>query len=326
MADLPEWLQEFKENLIDTEFPASAHSSPDSDSERPTKVVQNQGSIVVFPHFPKDPHCEVCLRTRMTRAPCRRRTGEALPRAEKFGWLDNGWSQSPQWGGSIKEQSPVRCRGSRSCHQWIQSYPCKTKTSQKTEKSLRKFLEPSHKPKVIYTDNTLEFGKFCEDLSWNHRTSTPHRSETSGIAERTVRRVKEGTSAVLLQSRLDEKMVGWFHGMLLQSAKCPRPPGRRWKFLWKRADNSLWSNGLNIIRFNARINLARKNYLVSFLGMNWSREEKERRYSDCGFGRFGKVVRNRYSSSKNKRERSMNGRWYRKINCQEETTNSENPL
>ena len=60
------------------------------------------------------------------------------------------------------------------------------------------------KPKVIYTDNSLEFSKACEDLSWNHCTSTPHRSETNGIAERAVRRVKEGTSAVLLQSSLNE--------------------------------------------------------------------------------------------------------------------------
>ena len=88
--------------------------------------------------------------------------------------------------------------------QWIQSYPCKTKTSQETQRSLQKFLEPTRKPKVIYTDNSLEFGKACEDLSWNHYTSTPHRSETNGIAERAVRRVKEGTSAVLLQSGLDE--------------------------------------------------------------------------------------------------------------------------
>ena len=77
--------------------------------------------------------------------------------------------------------------------------------SQETQRSLQKFLEPERKPKVIYTDNSLEFSKACEDLSWNHCTSTPHRSETYEIAERAVRRVKEGTSAVLLQSGLDKE-------------------------------------------------------------------------------------------------------------------------
>ena len=68
-----------------------------------------------------------------------------------------------------------------------------------------KNLEPKRIPKVIYTDTSLEFDKSCEDLSWNHCTSTPHWSETNGIAERAVRRVKEGTSAVLLQSGLDNE-------------------------------------------------------------------------------------------------------------------------
>ena len=88
--------------------------------------------------------------------------------------------------------------------QWIQAYPCKTKTSQETQRSLQKFLEPDRNLEVIYTDKSLEFGKACEDLSWNHCTSTPHTSETNRIAERAVRRVKEGTSAVLLQSGLNE--------------------------------------------------------------------------------------------------------------------------
>ena len=88
--------------------------------------------------------------------------------------------------------------------QWIQAYPCKTRTSQETQRSLQKLLEPNKKPKFVYTDNSLEFGKACEDLSWNHCTSTPHRSETNGISERAVRRVKEGTSALLLQSGLNE--------------------------------------------------------------------------------------------------------------------------
>ena len=73
-----------------------------------------------------------------------------------------------------------------------------------TQRDLQKFLEPNRKLEVIYTDSSLEFGNACEDLSWNLCTSTPHRSETNGVAERAVRRVKEGTSAVLLQSGLDE--------------------------------------------------------------------------------------------------------------------------
>ena len=81
-----------------------------------------------------------------------------------------------------------------------------------------KFLEPTRKPKVIYTDNSLEFSTSCEELSWNHCTSTPHRSDTHGIAERAVRRVKEGTSAVVLQSALDKEW--WADSMeLLLSAK-----------------------------------------------------------------------------------------------------------
>ena len=98
---------------------------------------------------------------------------------------------------------------------WVQSYPCKTKSSHEMEKSLKKFLEPSQRPKVVYTDISLEFGQACEDLSWNDRTSTPHRSETNGNAERAVRRVKEGTSAVLLQSGLDERW--WSDSMGMRS-------------------------------------------------------------------------------------------------------------
>ena len=65
-------------------------------------------------------------------------------------------------------------------------------------------MESDRNSEVIYIDHSLEFDKACEDLSWNHCTSTLHRSETNGIAERAVRRVKEGTSAVLLQSGLNE--------------------------------------------------------------------------------------------------------------------------
>ena len=107
--------------------------------------------------------------------------------------------------------------------QWIQAYPCKNKTSQETQRSLQKFLEPERKPKVIYTDNSLEFGKACEDLSWNHCTSTPRRSETNGIAERAVRRVKKKHLCCFVAIGSKWKLVGRFYGMLHLSAKRHRP-------------------------------------------------------------------------------------------------------
>ena len=103
--------------------------------------------------------------------------------------------------------------------QWLQSNPCRAKSSQETEKSLRKFLEPSPDPKVIFTDNSLEFGKVFQDLFLNHCTSPPHRSETNGIAERAVRRVEQGTSAILLQLGVDQTVVGRSHGILPFSVK-----------------------------------------------------------------------------------------------------------
>ena len=152
----------------------------------------------------KTENCEICQRTQIARAPSRRRNGGAVPRAVNFGELitadhkvlsDNCESRNNHRYAVVVQDLAT---------QWIQAYPCKNKTSQETQRSLQKFLEPDRKPKVIYTDNSLEFGKACEDFSWNHCTSTPHRSETNGIAERAVRRVKEGTSAVLLQSGLNE--------------------------------------------------------------------------------------------------------------------------
>ena len=162
------------------------------------------GNHNVQTHFLKDRICEICKRTKITRAPCRRRNGEAVLRAVNFGdlitadhkVLSDKLESRTYHRYAVVVQDPAT--------QWIQAHPCKNKTSQETQWSLQKFLEPEMKPKVIYTDNSLEFAKACEDFSWNHCTSTPHRSETNGIAERAVRRVKEGTSAVLLQPCLNE--------------------------------------------------------------------------------------------------------------------------
>ena len=56
--------------------------------------------------------------------------------------------------------------------QWIQSYPCESKASREKARSLQKFFDSTTCPKLIYTNNTLKLGKTCEDLQWNHCTST----------------------------------------------------------------------------------------------------------------------------------------------------------
>ena len=173
-------------------------------SEPTSKRREDLGKLSVETHFPKDRNCEICQRTKITRATCRRRNGGAVPRAENLGDLITADHKVLSECCESRNNRRYAVVVQDLATQWIQSYPCKTKTSQQTQKSLQEFLEPDRKPKVLYTDNSLEFGKACEDLSWNHCTSTRHRSQTNGVAERAVRRVKEGTSAVLLQSGLNE--------------------------------------------------------------------------------------------------------------------------
>ena len=182
-------------------------SSHELSMEPRAKVLPGPGKHSIHTHFPKDRNCDICLRMKITRASCRRRTGTVVPKAEKLGDLITADHKVFSEGCEARHNHQYAVVVQDLGTQWLQSDPCKTKTSKETQKSLQKFLEPTRKPKVIYTDTSSEFGKSCEELSWNHCTSTPHRSDTNGIAERAVRRVKEGTSVVLLQSGLDEKWL-----------------------------------------------------------------------------------------------------------------------
>ena len=181
-----------------------ASSSHESSLEPMPARSANLRKHSVYTHFPKDRTC-FCQRTKITRAPCRRRIGRVQLRAENFGDLITADHKVLSEGCESRNNHRNAVVVQDLATQWIQSYPCKTKTSQEAKRSLQKFLEPNRKPEVIYTDNSPEFGKSCEELSWNHCTSTPHRSQTNGIAERAVRRIEEGTSVVLLQAGLDEK-------------------------------------------------------------------------------------------------------------------------
>ena len=124
--------------FVDDEIPvlggSHASSSLEASLEPTTKRREDLGKHTVYTRFPKDRNCEICKRTKITRAPCIRRNGEAVLRAVNFGDLvtedhkvlsDNCESRTKQRH-TIVEQDLVT--------QWIQSYPCKTKTQQETQR------------------------------------------------------------------------------------------------------------------------------------------------------------------------------------------------
>ena len=152
-SDIPEWLQEFRENLVDDRVlghrDSHASSSHEPSLEPTSTRREDLGKHSVSTHFPKDRNGEICQGTKITRAPCRRRIGGAVPRTENFGDLITAdhtvLSESCESRNDHRYAIVVQDLAT----QWIQSYPCKTKTCQETQRSLQKFLEPDRKPIVI---------------------------------------------------------------------------------------------------------------------------------------------------------------------------------
>ena len=135
--------------------------------------------------------------------------------------------------------------------------------------------------------------------------------------------------------------IGWqvvvrFYGMLLLSAKCPRPPGRREKLRMKDALEN-HSKG-PIVPFGAMVEyhpisprdfsrihqFGNKVLPGIFLGYEPIAGDLKRRCSDCRFRRIGKVGRIRHLSQKTECKRSPDnlqrrriciscGRWFNNI-------------
>ena len=87
---------------------------------------------------------------------------------------------------------------------WLQAYASKTKNTHDTKMGFKNFLGPEMGAKHVYTDNSGEFIRALDELELSHDTSTPYRPQTNGIAERAVRRVKEGTACTLAQSGFND--------------------------------------------------------------------------------------------------------------------------
>ena len=109
-----------------------SHDTSESSHELPmeprAKVEPGSGKHSVYSHFPKDPNCDICLKTKITRASCRRRIGTVVPRAEHVGDLITADHRI------LSKESESRNNHLHAvvvqdlATQWLQSYPFKTKT------------------------------------------------------------------------------------------------------------------------------------------------------------------------------------------------------
>ena len=129
-SEIQEWLQEFREILVDDGVPehrdSHASSSHESSLEPTTKRREDLGKHSVYTHFPNDRNCEICKRTKITRAPYRRRKGGAVLRAENFGDLIT--ADHKVLSENCESRNNHRCAVvvQDLATQWIQAYPCKT--------------------------------------------------------------------------------------------------------------------------------------------------------------------------------------------------------
>ena len=107
-----------------------ASSSHEPSSEPQRREVLGYHSVLT--HLPK-----------FTRLPCRRRTGEDVPRAGKFGDLITADNKILEEESESRNNHRYAVVVQDLATQWILSYSCKTKTSHETERILQKFSEPN---------------------------------------------------------------------------------------------------------------------------------------------------------------------------------------
>ena len=141
-SEVLEWLQEFSENLVDDRVPERTDSHASSSLEvslEPTSTRSvDLGKHSVYAHFPEDRNCEICKRTKITRAPCRRRNRGAVLRSENFGDLitadhkvfsDNCESRNKHRYAVVVQDLAT---------QWIQAYPLQKQNFTRNPEKLAK--------------------------------------------------------------------------------------------------------------------------------------------------------------------------------------------
>ena len=91
------------------------------------EVEPGSGTHSVYTHFPKDPNGGICLKTKITRASCKRRAGAVVHRTEHFGDLMTADHKILSGGCESRNNHRYAVVVQDLATQWLQSNPCKNK-------------------------------------------------------------------------------------------------------------------------------------------------------------------------------------------------------
>ena len=191
-----------------------------------------------FTHFPKDPNCPICSKSKM-----QKRQSRKVDHVDEDGVP---FKPSGDFGELVTMDHKISIEKDEGCPyfnyesrkgkhmlviqdvytQWLQAYPVPSKDRERVIECLLSFFGPQYHPdysgpdgkKVpskVYSDGAQEYKLALKGLHWIAETCTPHRKQTNGIAERAVRRVRQGTAAALLQAGMDP--IWW-----PEASQCPR--------------------------------------------------------------------------------------------------------
>ena len=169
-TESPEWLPPLTEGLTRSVSSSTDISPADVEIPPPAfllflhlraKPTSNKACDKhnLFTHVPKGPNCEVCNRTKVTRAPCRSNSDDRADRlqiAERLGDLITAAHKVHKEEQEPRIHHPYAVAVHDLATQWIQSFPCQTKSALETQKSLRQFLHPEGNPRSLNTDNSVQ--------------------------------------------------------------------------------------------------------------------------------------------------------------------------
>ena len=207
--------------------------------ESRAKVEPDSGKHSVYTHFPKDPGCDICLKTKITRSSCWRRAGTVVPRAENFDDLITADHEILSEGSESRNNHRYAAVAQDLATQWLQSYPCKTKTSHETQKSLMKFVESTRKQKSFTLTILWNLASLLRNNHGIIVRQRHTRSENKWDCRKSSAQSEKRDICGIVAIRSGQRMVGGFHELLVLSVKYSISLVWWEDTIWKAVRNSL---------------------------------------------------------------------------------------